>query len=49
MDWPTFDWQGYLEVEARMIEFGSQCFCMYYLLTRGRRYLTWLYSSRNRM
>ncbi|KAJ7888647.1 hypothetical protein B0H14DRAFT_3714875 [Mycena olivaceomarginata] len=26
MDWPVFDWQGYMEVEARMIEFGSQCF-----------------------
>ncbi|KAJ7302606.1 hypothetical protein DFH08DRAFT_977732 [Mycena albidolilacea] len=25
-DWPVFDWQGYMEVEARMIEFGSQCF-----------------------
>ncbi|KAJ7048760.1 hypothetical protein C8F01DRAFT_1379496 [Mycena amicta] len=26
MDWPTFDWQGYLDVETRMIEFGTQCF-----------------------
>ncbi|KAJ7058603.1 hypothetical protein C8F01DRAFT_1304260 [Mycena amicta] len=26
IDWPTFDWQGYLDVETHMIEFGTQCF-----------------------
>jgi hypothetical protein len=36
MDWPTFDWQGFLAVEACMINFARECFSTYFLFIPSR-------------
>lgn len=33
VNWPTFDWLGFQDVEASMTAFARECFCEYNFIT----------------